>query len=473
MNYGPKNKIFVRLESMRTKILAIFAALVAISGHTNPFTTPESLKPQVEFWTKIYSYYDSNQVVFYDQVDPRVIYAVLDLPRIPQELSAPKFKDQVQKRFKELESTLEKISQNLKPEPLPNDWKGIYDKLSNFNLLKTPDLAKRLRSQSGLKSQFAIGLSASGRYTDDMKAILKAHELPNELIALVFVESLFFLSATSHAGASGPWGIMKETALRTGIHINNFTDERLDPVVATWAAAQYLKKAKEGLGEWPLAITSYNYGYPGMLRAVNNLNTKNIEEIIAKHESPIFGYASKNYYAEFLAALDVYNKSGQLFPEVKVDQPWRYELVQVMRPVEVADLFGTKALQKDELVRLNPSLSQRTVNGHEVLPPQYSLRVPVGKSDHFYKKLKLVPNNKRQSAEWKISTKYKTNGKESLSLIAQKHGISLEFLTKKLNESLSYRPKGTVIIRSQAHRFSQLKEIGQQIMAAFSSSKGG
>ena len=177
----------------------------------------------------------------------------------------------------------------------------------------TPDLAKRLRSQSGLRSQFAMGLKNSGRFVDEMKSILRAQGLPEELIALVFVESMFF-PVISSAGAGGQWEIMHETALRLGIFVNKFTDERMDPIISTLAAAQFLKRAKEGLGKWPLAITAYNYGYAGMLRAVNNFGTQNIE-IIKKHESPIFGYACKNYYTEFLAALDVYNNREKYFPE--------------------------------------------------------------------------------------------------------------------------------------------------------------
>jgi len=451
---------------MTKKLAFIFLGLLLSTKiSAESFDRPAGLQGQVEFWTKIYNFYDSNQVVFHDSVDPRIIYAVLDLPRIHQEISAPKYRNEVQKRYQEIESVLEHIILGEKPELLLNDWQRIHKMLAQKNMLKNPDLKKRLRSQSGLKSQFALGLKNSGRFIDEMKAILRAQKLPEELIALVFVESMFFLSVTSHAGASGPWGIMKETALRSGIYVNNFTDERMDPVVSTLAAAQFLKKAKEGLGKWPLAITAYNYGYAGMLRAVSNLGTQNIEDIIAKHESPIFGFACKNYYAEFLAALDVYNQRQKYFPDVKPEQPWRYEIVQLQKSVHIGDLISARALDKQELINYNPGLSKRTLEGHEVIPASYALRIPHGKSKQFYNKLKAIPKAKRDQAEQKISFKYRSNGKESLSAIARKHGLREEFLAKKLNTSIDYQPKGLINIRSQSHLFSELNEISKTYFA--------
>lgn len=450
---------------MTKKVALYVLVLILTTGSlAEVFERPPSLQTQVNFWTKIYSFYDSNQVIFHDQQDPSLIYAVLDLPRVLQQLSAPKFRSEVQKRQQEIQSVLEHITLGKKPEHLLSDWERIHGLLSSKNMLKTPDLAKRLRGQSGLKSQFAMGLKNSGRFIDEMKSILRAQGLPEDLIALVFVESMFF-PVISSAGAGGQWGIMQETAMRLGIFVNKFTDERMDPIISTLAAAQYLKKAKEGLGNWPLAITSYNYGYAGMLRAVSNLGTKNIEEIIKKHESPIFGYACKNYYTEFLAALDVYNQRERYFPEIKPEAPWRYEIVQVLKPVNITDLISARAFDKDEFARLNPGLSRRTLDGHEVIPSNFALRVPHGKSKHFYSKLKEIPKAKRAQAEEKISFKYRSNGKESLSAIARKHGLNEDFLLKKFKASADYQPKGMLNIRSQAHLFSELDAITKAYIA--------
>lgn len=453
------------------KALLLVYLLAVTAQASEEFVVPERIKNNVDFWSRVYRDWDSNQVVFYDEKDPRVVYHVMSLPKVANEISSPKYKKDVQNRFNEIADILKQVESQRTVEITGELAANVLDVLKRNSWLSEQDLAKRLRYQNGLRSQFEYGLRTSGRYADDMKAVLRAQGLPEGLIALVFVESLFYLSANSHAGASGPWGFVKETGLNSGIHVNNFVDERLDPVVATWGASQFLKKAKAGLLEWPLAITAYNYGYAGMLRAVSNLGTRDFNVIVDQHESPIFGYASKNYYAEFLAALEIYENYEKYFPGLVKEPRWEYELVQVARPVGPTDLVSTKAINIDDLIRLNPSLTSRTVGGHEVIPPDYALRVPKGRAKHFYDRLKKVPGTTRKAAELKISSKIVARGKETLYKIAKRLGISANFLSEKMGKPLDYQPKGAINIRSQAHLFSPLLEINKVMFSAMPASR--
>lgn len=443
---------------MKQRFLCIFL-LSASAWAQEIFEIPDRIKNDVDFWAKVYREWDTHQVVFYDS-KTKVVYDVLDLPVVNNELSASKFRKEVDARYKLIESAL---SQTMNDE----DPKSLVATLKVNGLLGEPDLKQRLKAQSGLRRQFEYGLRVSGRYMDDMKAILKSQGLPEDLLAIVFLESLFNLSAVSHAGASGPWGIMRETAIRSGIHVNNFTDERRDWVVATWGAAQFLKRAKEGLTEWPLAITAYNYGYAGMMRAANNFG-KDFEAILDNHTSPIFGYASKSYYAEFLAARDTLHNQDKYFPNLKKDARCRYDTVELQRPVEVLDLISLGVFKKDDFKSLNPALTERTVNGHEVLPANYALRIPHGKSGVFYKQIKKIDTNKRSKASAKVSVKHKARPNETLLSIARKFGIFEEYLSKKLNKPLDYKPKGTVLIRSESHKFLPLTELNQNILGDLS-----
>lgn len=432
------------------------------------FPIPDVIRHDVDFWAKIYREWDTDQVVVYDS-PTKVVFSVVNLPRVEFGLSSAKYRKDVQKEVSEIQSILNKIA---KGEDLSNENPKagkLYEIVKQNNLLKETDLSSRLRQQNGLRSQFEFGLKMSGRYADEMKAVLKSQSLPDDLLAVVFVESLFLLTASSHAGASGPWGIVKETAISSGIHVNKFTDERIDPVVSTWGAARYLKKAKEGLLEWPLVLTAYNYGYPGMMRAVNNLGTKDFSVILAKHDSPIFKYASKNYYAEFLAALDTFRNQDKYFPGLAKENRWEYEIVQVQRPVLVSDLLMVQAINREDLSRLNPSLTHLTITGSEVIPSDYALRVPKGQSDRFYAQVKKIPTSKRNAAGLKVSSKYHARGKETLEMIAKLFGISREFLSERMGKPPEYKPHGPVIIRSQAHLFSPLLEINKNMLTSLSS----
>lgn len=451
---------------MKTIFTTLLYLVFSLRIESQIFTVPELIKDNMSFWKKVYSFYDSHQVVFYDQEDPTLIFAVIDLPKVKGEISAPKYKSQVQEKFDAIKNILKLLGEHKEPEKKTDDYNAIKNLLMRKKLLGKKGLDERLRMQSGLKSQFALGLKISGRYIEDMKAILKSQGLPTELVALVFVESLFFLSATSHAGASGPWGIMKETGQRLGIHVNNLVDERRDWQKATMAASRFLKTAYERLGEWPLAITAYNYGLPGMQRAVGSIQSKELADIILKHESPIFKFASKNYYAEFLAALEVILDEKKYFPHVVKDKPKKYDLLELSKPVLPSELYRVKAITLEELADLNPGLTKKTLKGEEAIPARFSLRIPSGRKKQFNDQLKKISPAKMLLAQNKISERYKTNGRESLAKIAQKFGISALFLVDKLKKPISYKPKGTMLIRSGSYLFTGLKEIEDLIKKA-------
>ena len=174
---------------------------------------------------------------------------------------------------------------------------------------------------------------------------------------------------------------------------------------------------------------------------------------------------------EFLAAREIINSQEKYFPSVKKNQHWKYETVQVLRPLEVTDLFSFGAISRDGLISFNPGLTTNTLKGLEVIPPNYVLRVPDGKSKHFYARLKRIPEHKREAAAHKVSTKYIAKGKESIQRIAKLFGISGDDLSEKMGKPLTYQPKGPLLIRSQFHLFSPLLEINQNILETFASTK--
>jgi hypothetical protein len=97
-------------------------------------------------------------------------------------------------------------------------------------------------------------------------------------------------------------------------------DERLDPVKSSEAAARLLRDNYTALGEWPLAITAYNHGRGGMMQA-QKLYGSDLPAIIDAYRGPVFGYASMNFYSEFIAAVEVYENYPQYFGELVLERP--------------------------------------------------------------------------------------------------------------------------------------------------------
>ena len=131
---------------------------------------------------------------------------------------------------------------------------------------------KRVRAQRGVKERFATGLELSRRYLEQMQEIFREEGLPVELTYLPLVESSFNIRARSPAGAVGIWQFMRTTGRRY-LRVNRSVDERRDPLESTRAAAQLLKENYAIFGDWPLAITAYNHGREGIMRAVSKVGS--------------------------------------------------------------------------------------------------------------------------------------------------------------------------------------------------------
>jgi membrane-bound lytic murein transglycosylase D len=166
------------------------------------------------------------------------------------------------------------------------------------------EAAERVRFQRGQADKFRAGYLRSGRWRGQIERILRDLDLPTELVALPHVESSYNPAARSHAGAAGLWQFTVPTGKRY-LRIDRRVDERLDPYRSSEAAARLLKHNYGVTGSWPLALTAYNHGAGGVMKAVRAMGTDDIVTIVRHYDGPAFGFASRNFYVSFLAALDV------------------------------------------------------------------------------------------------------------------------------------------------------------------------
>ena len=72
------------------------------------------------------------------------------------------------------------------------------------------------------------------------------------------------------------------------------------------------------VGTWPLAVTAYNHGPGGLRRAQEELGTSDIAVIVKRYQGSTFGFASRNFYCSFLAALEVDRNAEKIF---RADHP--------------------------------------------------------------------------------------------------------------------------------------------------------
>jgi membrane-bound lytic murein transglycosylase D len=153
---------------------------------------------------------------------------------------------------------------------------------------------------------------------------------------------------------------------------------RLDPVAAARGAARYLKTAFDELGSWPLAITSYNHGIEGM-RAARDRYGLDFDKVLDEYDGRTFGFASKNFYKEFLAAREVVSNQAAYFPEgIVPEAPLDHDRVTIEQPTSASGVASRFGIPLHELTELNPAWTSRAIRGSSLLPAGTEVWLPKG-----------------------------------------------------------------------------------------------
>lgn len=354
-------------------------SLVAASSDA-AFPNPPELQPQVGFWRNVYSRWGRHQVALHDNRYLDVVYAVLALPGVVGENQTTEQKEFVKWHTQNLQDLLRQMESKVAfNAPLtPAEQKlANHIRASSGGAAALVGASERLRSQRGMRERFKRGLEISGRYDAAFRGVFREAGLPEDLAYLPHVESSFQNHAASSAGAVGMWQFMPGTARHFGM-INAAVDERRDPVAAAQGAARYLGNAYNQLANWPMALTSYNHGVGGMKRA-RNAHGSNFVAIVRDYSGPGFGFASRNFYAEFLAAREIAHNPQRFFPEgVRYQPPLNLERVRLRQTVDAPTLAGYYDLNTWELTRLNLAWKPAAQNGRVALPAGTLVWLPAG-----------------------------------------------------------------------------------------------
>jgi membrane-bound lytic murein transglycosylase D len=261
-----------------------------------------------------------------------------------------------------------------------NDHRKIYEL---YNSVSDPnkfrDAAENVRVQQGIKERFEKGLEQSRKYLGTIRRVFREEGMPEEIAYLPLVESSFNNQAVSRTRAAGIWQFMPGTARIYKIRINSDVDERLDPAIATRAAARYLKRSYEMFGSWPLALTSYNHGQYGIATAIKTVGSDSFMKIVKQYDGRSFGFASRNFYAEFLAACRVMKDAEKYFGAIDYEKPVVSDSVLLTKSLWVSTILNGSNLSREDIRIHNPALQSAVIFSRRPIPAGYRLHLPEGR----------------------------------------------------------------------------------------------
>jgi len=379
----------VWLLSLLLSLASLAADARAQSNQPNqsPFPVPAGLESSIEFWKKVFSEYSLAQLIYFDPLDPSRIYEVVDVGE----------------------------------DSRTNEY--INSERSRIAAANDVDI-ERVKAQRGVKERTAAGIKRSGRYIAQIQQIFRDRELPAELSFLPIVESSYDIYARSSVGALGVWQFMPATG-RQYMRVSRDIDERRDPLESSRAAAAYLKQAYEYLGSWPLAITSYNYGQAGMARAVAEVGSNNLVDLIQGYNHQYWGFAPKHFYAEFLAAVEIGTNLERYFPGLELDRAAPMKEQELTTNMSIASLLGSTGLSRDELFGWNPAITPTT----RIVPAGYRVKLPSDRTIEPLVTVVQVQQATTRQPQPKAQAQvvhHQVKPGETLFLIAQRYGASVK-----------------------------------------------
>jgi len=172
------------------------------------------------------------------------------------------------------------------------------------------------------KKRYFLNVLENGySYIPLIKNEIKKAQIPSNLVFVAMAESYFSSKAKSNKKAIGLWQFIPATARHFGLKIDEYVDERKDPIKSTIAAIKYLSYLKKKTGKWYLAIMAYNCGEARVIEAITRAKLDKYcqthkckkDNKIKKLRKIIKNY--QYYNGSFASLYRVYTKVNKLYPK--------------------------------------------------------------------------------------------------------------------------------------------------------------
>ena len=267
---------------------------------------------------------------------------------------------------------------------------GAFDVEPNY--IHDEYLNTMLQSKKSPKAykHYYNSMQSARLYIPTIKKILYKAEVPPEFIYLAMAESSFTTKALSKKSAAGIWQFMPATGRQYGLHIDDYLDERRDPVKSTEAAARYLSSLHKRFGKWYLAAMAYNCGEGCVLRAIDKADGKDDVFTLLNEDKKYLPKETRNYLRKILSfglmGIDENDMSssgyGYLMNRANLNSIATITLPKGEKISRVADILD---IDKEEMRKLNRHLT------YDFVPPfskTCDVYIPYNKLNRFNQRYK-------------------------------------------------------------------------------------
>ncbi len=342
------------------------------------------ISARIKFWEDVFYKYPNSTVLIHDTKYPELIIDVIDFvklsPKYPNVLKSKSLQNSIVSKYlsRYRVATQRFYMEGNQATKFGKMEQRIFDVYSRNSYAHRDLLNGKviLRTQSGIAKEFYNAVKRSNKYMKRMEQIFQRNGVPKEYTRLAFVESMFNTHAISNVGATGIWQLMPSTA-REYMEVNKYLDERRSVYKSSKVASRILKQNYLKLKSWPLAITAYNHGLGGVISAINYSKSSKLDDIVRiYYGKKNFGFSSSNFYAEFVAAKNIYNKYRRSQKLIKFEAV----AMKTKKPIQLGVLIKKLKIDKKTFMELNPCIKEKGyLTSNFYLPRGYELYIPRNK----------------------------------------------------------------------------------------------
>ena len=315
-----------------------------------------------------------------------------------------------------------------------------------FNVEYNPVLEQVIKSfLKNRRSSLERLMSLSDYYFPMFEQEMSNQKIPLEMKYLAIIESALNPKARSRAGATGLWQFMYATGKSYGLEVNNYVDERSDPLRSTKAAAKYLNELYKIFGDWDLTLAAYNSGPGNVTKAIRRSNGKTNYWNLR----PYLPRETAGYVPAFLATLYIfeYAKEHGFKPQKRANHLFQTDTIRVKQAIPFKDIAEITGMDVQDIQFFNPSYQLDVVPYVE--GRNYAVRLPISEIGKFVANEQAIYNylNEQKAQREQIlpevakgeqyaggkSTKktiYTVKKGDNLGKIASRHGVSINNLKR-------------------------------------------
>jgi membrane-bound lytic murein transglycosylase D len=257
-----------------------------------------------------------------------------------------------------------------------------------------------------------------GRYVGEFRKIFADEGLPQDLVYMAHVESLFKTTAYSRARARGIWQFMAGTAKLYGLKVGWWVDERLSVEKSARVATRYLKDLHDEFGDWYLVLAAYNVGKGRVSRVLKRHGDMDYWHMVKRRLLP---RETRNFVPSIMAAMIIYRSPERYGFNVERDTPLDYDTVPIDFQADLRVIAESLGIDGSQLEELNPELLRAITPGGG----EYQLKVPAGLGDLAAERVAAIPPEKR--LRW---THHRVRSGETLSQIATHYGVAIRAIAE-------------------------------------------